>query len=374
MAWRFFGGGTTPLAKDHAFSALDGLRGVAAISIVVYHYSQNLGWELLPNAYLAVDFFFLLSGFVLAHAYEARLRSGQTVAEFMQRRLIRLYPLYWLGTTLPIILIVVARWRAESHPDGALTIASYFLGLLFLPTPTGLSIFSSRVFPLNIPAWSLSLEVGVNVIYAFASKHLTTLRLIVVAVVAMLGLVAAALFYDTLSLGHNWPTYLCGWVRVCWSFFAGVLAFRIFAARSRSALPASSALLTACLMLVAFACPEEGKAIGLFSALILFPVILWAGARVRLDGAAQRLATWFGAISYALYITHEPVFDALWLLCRLNHWDARAEFWPNLIGWVLVALAVAWVLDLAYDLPVRAFLTRKLMRRPVEIRASALKA
>src|SRR5580698_9043340 len=95
----------TSLAKDHAFSALDGLRGVAAISIVVFHYSQNLGWELLPNAYLAVDFFFMLSGFVLAHAYEARLRSGQAVAEFMQRRLIRLYPLYWLGTTLPVALI-----------------------------------------------------------------------------------------------------------------------------------------------------------------------------------------------------------------------------------------------------------------------------
>src|ERR1700722_3197255 len=139
----------TSLAKDHGFSALDGLRGVAAISIVVFHYSQNLGWELLPNAYLAVDFFFMLSGFVIAHAYEARLRSGQTVAEFMQRRLIRLYPLYWLGTTLPIILIAVAAWFGESHPAGTLTAASYFLGLLFLPTPSNLSVFGSRVFPLN---------------------------------------------------------------------------------------------------------------------------------------------------------------------------------------------------------------------------------
>jgi peptidoglycan/LPS O-acetylase OafA/YrhL len=362
------------LAKDHAFSALDGLRGVAAISIVVYHYSQNLGWELLPNAYLAVDFFFMLSGFVLAHAYEARLRSGQGVAEFMKRRLIRLYPLYFLGTTLPVVLIVVAHWQGESHPDGALTMASYFLGLLFLPTPTGLSVFSSRVFPLNIPAWSLSLEIGVNVIYAFASKHLTTLRLTMVAMVAMLGLIGGVLYYDTMGLGHSWPTYLGGWLRVCWSFFAGVLAFRIFAARSRSALPASAALLIACLMLVDFACRDDGKAIGLFSALILFPAILWAGAHVRLSGAGQRLATWCGAISYALYVTHEPIFDAFWLVCRLNHWDARAEFWPNLIGWILVALASAWVLDLAYDLPVRAFLTRKLMRRPVEIRASALKA
>lgn len=364
----------TSLAKDHAFSALDGLRGVAAISIVVFHYSQNLGWELLPNAYLAVDFFFMLSGFVLDHAYEARLRSGQAVAEFMQRRLIRLYPLYWLGTTLPVALIVIAQWRGQPHPDGALTAASYFLGLLFLPTPMGLSVFPTRVFPLNIPAWSLSLEIGVNMTYALAGKGLSTLRLIMVALVGMLVLVGVALFYDTLSLGHSWPTYLGGWVRVIWSFFAGVLAYRIFAARRRSALSVLSAVAIACLMLADFAYRDDGKAIGLFSALVLFPAILWFGARVRLSGAAQRLATWFGAVSYALYITHEPIFDALWFLCRVNHWDAKAEFWPNLIGWVVLALAAAWVLDLAYDLPIRAFLTRKLIRRPVDIRVSALKA
>ncbi len=87
----------------------------------------------------------------------------------------------------------------------------------------------------------------------------------------MLGLVGAALFYDTLALGHSWPTYLGGWFRVCWSFFAGVLAYRVLAARSRAALPASTALPIACLMLAAFACQDEEKAISLFSVLILFP-------------------------------------------------------------------------------------------------------
>jgi peptidoglycan/LPS O-acetylase OafA/YrhL len=362
------------LAKDHAYSALDGLRGVAAISIVVYHYSQNFGWELLPNAYLAVDFFFLLSGFVIAHAYEARLQSGQTVAEFMQRRLIRLYPLYWLGTTLPIVVAIAALLLGRPPADGARLTISYFLGLLFLPTPSAVSVFGTRVFPLNIPAWSLSLEIGVNAIYALASRHLTTLRLATIASVAALALVSTAFLYDTLGLGHSWPTYLGGWVRVCWSFFAGVLAFRLFSVAPRPTLSASVAVLVACLMVADFACQNDGKAIALFSALILFPIILWTGAQVRLSGAAQRLAAWFGAISYALYITHEPIFDALWAVCQIYHWDPRTAFWPNLLGWLLIALASAWILDVAYDLPVRAFLTRKLARRSLELRTAGFKA
>ncbi|WP_158815476.1 acyltransferase [Methylocapsa sp. S129] len=360
------------MGKDHAYSALDGLRGIAAISVVIYHYSDNLGWELLPNAYLAVDFFFILSGFVIAHAYEARLQAGQTVPEFMQRRLIRLYPLYWLGTTLPIVVIIAALLLGQPPSEGTRITTSYFLGLLFLPTPPALSVFGSRVFPLNIPAWSLSLEIGVNAIYAFANVHLTTLRLATIVAVSALGLIAIAGFYGTLNLGHSWPTYLGGWVRVFWSFFAGILAFRIFGANRRPTLPSSIAALLAFVMVAAFAWRDDGKAIGLFSALILFPGIVWVGAQVRLNGIAQRLAAWFGAISYALYITHEPIFDALWVLCRLNHWDPRLAFWPNLIGWILIALASAWILDLVYDLPVRAFLTRKLTRRSPELRAAAL--
>ncbi len=85
----------------------------------------------------------------------------------MQRRLIRRYPLYWLGTTLPVALVIIAQWQGESHPEGTLTAASYFLGLLFLPTPTSLSVFPSRVFPSTfLPGRSRS--VGVNLIYGFA--------------------------------------------------------------------------------------------------------------------------------------------------------------------------------------------------------------
>jgi peptidoglycan/LPS O-acetylase OafA/YrhL len=362
------------LAKDHAYATLDGLRGVAAISVVIFHYSDNLGWQLLPNAYLAVDFFFLLSGFVIAHAYEARLQSGQTVTDFMQRRLIRLYPLYWLGTTFPLVLIAVAFLSGQPHPSGTQTTASYVLGLLFLPTPSAVSVFSGRSFPLNIPAWSLAIEVGVNAIYALVARHLTTQRLAMVVLIAALALVAAAISYDTVGLGYIWPTYWGGWIRACALFFAGALAFRMFGAGRRPTLPAFVALLLALAMLADFACREDGMAIGLGSVFILFPAILWIGAQVRLSGAAQRLAAWCGAISYALYITHEPIFDGLWLLCRLNHWDARAAYWPNLIGWIFIALVVAWILDFGYDLPVRAFLTRKAARRPLEIDATPFKA
>jgi peptidoglycan/LPS O-acetylase OafA/YrhL len=341
---------------------LDGLRGVAAIAVVIYHYSQNFGWELAPNAYLAVDFFFLLSGFVLAHAYQARLQAGQFSGAFMQRRLIRLYPLYWLGTTLAAVPIIAAALLGTAHPGAMRTLASYFLGVVFLPTPAHLSVFNIRVFPLDVPAWSLSLEVGVNALYAFVGRRLTTRRLAAIVLVAAMGLIVAAHHFQTMQLGHNWPTYLGGWIRVFWSFFAGVLAHRIFA-DGRPTLPTFVGVLITLLMIAVFAYRDDGALVGVVSALVLFPAILWIGAQVRLSGAARRLASWLGALSYALYIVHEPIWDALWLLCRLNHRDPRVAFWPSLLGWTLLALACASILNFAYDLPVRAFLTRKLAPR-----------
>ena len=201
-------------ARGHMFSMLDGRRGVAAVIVVLFHYSWFLGWQIVPNAYLAVDFFFVLSGFVIAHAYEARLLAGQTLGDFLRTRLVRLYPLYWLGLTIPVGLVAVETWLGQPHLQRTLVATSYLFGAALLPAPDSLSVMPFRVFPLNAPAWSLSVEIGINAIYAATVKSLSTGRLVVVAFAAGVGLVALCVYFQSANLGYSWSNYIGGWFRV----------------------------------------------------------------------------------------------------------------------------------------------------------------
>lgn len=83
--------------RDSVFHALGALRGVAAIGVVIFHFQHFFPPDSVPGGYLAVDLFFIMSGVVLSHAYEPRFQNGMGAREFMRARLIRLYPLYFLG-------------------------------------------------------------------------------------------------------------------------------------------------------------------------------------------------------------------------------------------------------------------------------------
>lgn len=348
----------------HVFVALDGLRGVAAISVLLFHYGIHLGWNFLPNASLAVDFFFALSGFVIAHAYEKRLRAGQSFGDFMRRRVIRLYPLYWVGLTLPLLLIGLEAAFQLPHFNRTRTFAAYLFGLLFLPTPSALSPVDDFVFPLNDPAWSLSLEIGANALYAAFAIKLTDRRLTALILIAAAALVASALTWHGLDLGNTWSQYLGGWARVLWSFFAGILLYRLYDRRERRALTPWAGIVLILAILAIFALPRSGPAMGLASALVLFPAIIWIGAKVRLTGPASRIASWLGTTSYALYITHVPLLGLGLLACRLLGIEPERAFLPSILVGAVGALAVAWLLDGVFDVPVRRMLQTGL-RRPL---------
>ncbi|GGF17222.1 acyltransferase [Aliidongia dinghuensis] len=343
--------------------ALDGLRGVAAISVVIFHYSGHLGYRLLPHASLAVDFFFALSGFVIAHAYERRLREGQRFGDFMRRRLVRLYPLFWIGMTLPLVELGLAAVLRLPHLNSAGALAAYLCGLLFLPVPSVVSPFPGFIYPLNDPAWSLSLEVAVNALYALWATRLTDGRLVALLAAAAVALVAAALFWGGLEIGNSWSTYLGGWSRVLWSFFAGILLYRLYRRRPHGTLGVRTGALLALVVLVLFAMPGTGPWFGLLSALAVFPAIIWIGATVKLTGRAAGLAHWLGTTSYALYITHLPVLGLVLLACREFGVAPEAAFLPSLVAAVLGAVAVAWLLDGIYDIPIRRWLAAR-GRRP----------
>jgi hypothetical protein len=102
-------------ARSHRFHLLDGLRGFAAILVVLYHMPPYLQrWFACPNAFLAVDFFFCLSGFIIAYSYEDRILRGMSFRDFCSSRLIRLYPLYFLGSLFGLISVCILAYGTGS--------------------------------------------------------------------------------------------------------------------------------------------------------------------------------------------------------------------------------------------------------------------
>lgn len=348
-------------SKDHAFAALDGLRGVAALSVVVFHFSVTPARaHFLPSAYLAVDFFFMLSGFVLSHAYAARLSSGvMSPPSFMRVRLIRLYPLYIFGATVTVLNFALASVSHAPHPNGGELALAYALGAVLLPAHVH---FNAAAFPLNSPSWSLSTEIGSNAVWAFAAKLLS--NWILIAAAAATG---ALLVWQHQFGGDDFSNFASGWTRVGWSFPAGVLLHRAFVARSRLRFSSAAFIALSAALVAIFALPPN-VLVALISSFALFPAMIWIGASVQLRGRLLVLATWSGAVSYALYITHVPVGQLLLLISEHRVWDTQPLGWTRLLLWTTAAVAAAWALDVALDRPIRTSLSRALVwRRRAEV-------
>lgn len=306
---------------------LDALRGLAALLVLIFHLRGFvLPMAVLGHGYLAVDLFFVISGFVLARAYDAELMVGQGAA-FMIKRLKRLYPMAVLG-----LLLGATIWLATGT-DPAATLLVLAMGLVFLP------VTSSRdAFPLNGPQWSLMWELLANLVYAVVAPWLTTRRLVVL--LAASGGVHAilALKAGTGSLG---PYGHDGWSaapRVLYGFFAGVLL-----ARGGLKLPAApiAAILAAVVLVLAAPVPEAGRAVfDLAAALAVLPLLVAVAARAEVAGRLRLILDGLAGLSYALYALHIPIVLGLAGVAR-----QMAEGWGRdsvqLLA-VPLALGAAW--------------------------------
>lgn len=352
------------LAKEHYFHLLDGLRGIAALIVMWRHTGYFWGGWTIPQSYLAVDLFFVLSGVVVANAYEARLRGGLAPARFALQRLIRLYPLYLLGSLL-----------------GLIPVAAALLGLLpsALATPLPLVLLAAalllplvsepNLFPLNSPAWSLFFELGANLAYAAVLRYLGSALLAAIMLVSALGL-ALALQADPergLHGGYSPATLHLGLWRVGYGFFAGVALLRYFNSGSRAPLRRGTrawlcgALVLACLLAVLLARPSAALRpwFDLAAVTVAFPLLIYLAMGCRLAGRAARACALLGAISYPLYVLHVP-------LGRLVN-GALGQLLPGApppvmavagLVFMSVLLPLCWLLDQRFDAPLRRWLRR----------------
>jgi peptidoglycan/LPS O-acetylase OafA/YrhL len=346
--------------KPH-FVLLDGLRGVAALAVVLFHFMEwvypDARHNFIGYGFLAVDFFFCLSGFVIGYAYDDRLGSLGVWA-FFQARLIRLHPLVVLGSVLGLLALLLDPFEAYPGGYGAGKLLQAFgCSVLLIPFPV-LENRSFNLFGLNAPAWSLFWEYVANIVYALLLYKLARRYLAVLTLLA-----AATLFLVSYRAGNllgGWAgeNFWDGGARIAYSFCAGLLLYR-----SNWVLQNNLGFRgLASLLLLAFLMPhvswnwvaEPLVVVAYFP----FLVALGAGARASLSAGVAKRCRFLGAISYPLYMTH---YAALWLF---GHYYTRYQ--PGTTELLLlVPLGIASLVSVAYavmrwyDIPVRRYLSRK---------------
>ena len=288
----------------HTYHGLNALRGIAAISVAVLHFTEGFRIYIPTSGVLAVDLFFLMSGFVIGHAYDDRLARGMKIRSFMRARLLRFYPLYLLAMTLAAIRI--AGLVATHAPTTKLAelFVSFGLGLFFLPSPPG-PYNGLALYPLNAPTWSLGDEIVINFFYALLHRWLRMILLSALIAAAFLVLVVAS-FSGSVMGGSLWDDAYFGFARGIFSFGLGILLYRN---RDKLGSLPRFAAVTPIVLVLALSVKFQTwqSAYEIFFVSMLSPLIVAAGTG-KMPKWSEGVCTFLGRTSYPLYVIHMPLY------------------------------------------------------------------
>lgn len=293
------------LEKQDHYPVLDGLRGFAAISVVIFHLGHWLDVPFMaPNSAIAVDFFFCLSGFVLARAYGMTSKPGLQAITFFIIRLTRLVPLIVLGTLISAAYVAFRLIVTHQHAGFHSLPLAVLLGLTSLPyLHAPASIGGPQVFPLNGPQYTLFLEFFVNFVWFYGRPVPQLIGSLLIAAPCLVVLYLFGTGGDTTaSFWHGIP-------RVGASYFIGVAIFEL--SRRIDIIPLNK-LIFWCLcvaMVILFYAPirmHNGAAV-LWVA-VMSPALVFTGSRIPASGMFRNLCLLAGRISYPVYILQYPVF------------------------------------------------------------------
>jgi peptidoglycan/LPS O-acetylase OafA/YrhL len=349
-------------AREH-FPALDGLRGVAALAVVVFHFMEmvigNYSQLFIGHGWLAVDFFFCLSGFVIGYAYDDRIGS-MGLLKFARVRLIRLHPMVVFGSVLGLIALYADPFRATPVNLSPGEVSLLFLASVFLIPYPAMQERSFCLFSLNSPAWSLFWEYIANIVYALFLCRLGRRALVVATVVAGAILCAVGYTQGNLWAGFNGETFWVGAARVNFSFLAGLLVYRSgFLIRTRLGFTVPAVLLALALM-TPYATGGWIREAAVI--MLVFPVLVMLGAGVTLNERSKRFCKLAGDISYPLYTTHYAVIYAFGNYVDTRH-PGMAQLSLVIVGGVVTTVAFAYVVMRCYDIPLRGYLGRLVRTR-----------
>ncbi|MRJ08014.1 acyltransferase [Ornithobacterium rhinotracheale] len=363
--------------KPH-YLLLDGLRGVAAIMVVWYHIFEGLATspvdQKFNHGYLAVDFFFILSGFVIGYAYDDRWKI-MNFKDFAKRRIIRLHPLVVMGAAIGLISYLIQggiTWEGEKVAPFSIALA-FLLNLFLIPLLPSLDIRGyGEMFPLNGPNWSLFFEYIGSFLYALILRKLSTRALAIVVALSGLGLCSFAVFNlsGNAHLGVGWTlaeyNFLGGFLRVMFSFSAGLLLSRVCKPHAIKGAFWICSLVLIALLSMPYISETHIWLNGLYDAvcvIFIFPILVYLGASGQVsNNFTSKVYKFLGDLSYPLYMVHYPfmyLFYA-WL------WDGERS--TAQIGQIIPILflgniLLAYLVFKFYDVPVRKYLTQKFLRK-----------
>ena len=366
-------------SKPH-YQLLDGLRGVAALMVMWYHIFEGFATSPIDqnfnHGYLAVDFFFMLSGFVVSYAYDDRWKSSLTLKGFLKRRLIRLQPMVVMGVFLGAITFII---QGQKQWDGTpVTLSMLFLALLLnlflIPAIPGSRLEvrgNGEMYPLNGPNWSLFFEYIGNLLYALFIRKMSTRWLATLTCISGLGLTFFALCnlsgFGHLGVGwslsdYNFPG---GMLRLLFSFCAGLLISRIFKPIAvRGAFWICSLLIILLLSIPYIGNENTLWTNGLYDSvciLIIFPLLLWIGASGKAtDNKTARVCKFLGDISYPVYVVHYPFMYLFYAWLWSGEKIPFAEAWPIALAVYFGSILLAYICLKWYDEPLRKWLNKRL--------------
>lgn len=329
------------------FLGLDGLRGVCALTVLMYH-CRNFFYEgpALAHGFLAVDVFFILSGFVIALVYEEKLRGGNHGLQFLSNRARRLLPTYWLGAILNVAIFLAIAVAGILFVGDAwwmiwlfVPIATFFMVPDFI-TPDG------TLYPgMEGVTWSLFVEWIAYLAYASGAFRLRTATLLVIAMSGW-EIMAMAGFYTGVGWqagGERSTLLTIGVLRCIPAFTAGVVIYRIHRHPFFQRLPVVNPIVLFAIWVIISAFPGIGPT-PIFDAVIVIiccPLLIML--LIRSDHKAPTLCRAIGELSYPLYVAHPGIILLAHYTATFGH---RFDTPAPLNGLLVVALCIgaAWII------------------------------
>ena len=380
-----FSSGTFADTKPH-YELLDGLRGVAAILVLFYHIFEGFAFAeatngagngiitTLNHGHIAVDFFFILSGFVISYAYDSRWDS-MTTWQFFKRRLTRLHPMLMMGAIIGAIAFFAVgceRWDGTTATTGWVMTALLFT-MFMIPAIPGVPYEvrgNGEMFPLNGPGWSLFFEYIGNILYATIMRRMSTKILTFFTII--LGIIHAWFFIGNVSgydmIGVGWTidevNFWGGLVRMLFPLSIGMLLTRTFKPKKIK----GSFGICSIALIALFAVPPivSTGSISLNSLYefacitFVFPLLVWLGAcGTSGNGITGKINRMLGDISYPLYIVHYPIMYVFYAWLIKNNIYTINECWGTVALVIMGSIALASLCLKLYDEPVRRWLSRR---------------
>ncbi len=370
--------------KPH-YHLLDGLRGVAALMVIWYHVFEGYAFaggttiDTFNHGYLAVDFFFILSGFVIGYAYDDRWGKNFTMKDFIKRRLIRLHPMVIMGAVVGAITFYIqgsVQWDG-THIGISMVMLSLLCTIFFIPAMPGVGYEvrgNGEMFPLNGPCWSLFFEYIGNILYALFIRRLSNKALTIVVVLLGVALASFAIFnvsgYGNIGVGWTLDgvNFIGGLLRMLFPFSMGMLLSRNFKPmKLRGAF-----WICTLIMIALFAVPylEGTKSIctnGIYEAfciIIAFPILLWIGASgTTTDKKSTQICKFLGDISYPIYVIHYPFMYLFYAWLIKNQLFTLGETWQVALCVYAWNILFAYLCLKLYDEPVRKYLAKRFLNK-----------